>query len=198
MTRSSTFRTRPRRDTTSTRSCGLRRSARASRGFISTQAFGDSRSRIGTLAGLRARVPVLDRAPGVEDERELGRSAVPETAPTSTGMQPRAAVVGLEPAVGVEPPRRAWIRRAGRERPLDAAVLLDRLVGHARVVAEAAGGNALPFLERVGRRRPAGEELVADAERRRRVQEDVEVGRAPPRAARTARLTLLTRRSELV
>ena len=48
--RSSTLRMRPRRDTTSTRACGLRLSVRASRGFISTQAAGDSRSRIGTSA----------------------------------------------------------------------------------------------------------------------------------------------------
>ena len=55
-------------------------------------------------------------------------------------------------------------------------MLLDRLVGHARVVAETAGRDALPLVERVGRRRPAWKQFVADAERVGELEKDVEVG----------------------
>ena len=104
VTRSSTRCMRPRRETMSTRSCGFRRSARASRGFISTQAFGDSRSRIGTF-------PVLVRVCQCSTVRPVfstnGNSLFGCSGNGSQVHrdQPRAAVVGLKPSVGVEPAR---------------------------------------------------------------------------------------------
>ena len=73
------------------------------------------------LARLRARVPVLDGAAGVEDERIARRWAAPGTAPSPR----RSAWRGrrrLEFAVGVEA-RRAVRSRALGQRPLHRAVL---------------------------------------------------------------------------
>src|SRR6185436_9636394 len=66
--------------------------------------------------------------------------------------------------------------RTGWIGPLDAAVGLNRFVGHARVVAEAARRHAFPFLERVLGLRPPWKERVAAAELAGEIQEDVEVG----------------------
>src|SRR5688500_3894984 len=68
-------------------------------------------------------------------------------------------------------------------------MVLDRVVGHAGVVTQPSGRHALPLGERVGYRRPAREQLVADAKRFGQVEEDVEVGpRLTRRLARTIRL----------
>ena len=189
--------TRPRRDTTSTRSCGLRRSARASRGFISTHAFGESRSRIGTL-------PVFVRVCQCSTVRPVlstnGNSSFGCSGNGShvTGISCARPSSVWKPPSRIEPRASRPGRRAGRERPLHAAVLLDGLVGHARVVAQAAGRDALPLLERVRRRASSRERArrgtpSAPASSRKMSKS----GRASPGGA-TARFTLLTRRSELV
>src|SRR6185369_6027029 len=127
------------------------------------------------LAGLRSRVPMLDGAAGVEYERELFRWLLGVRLPRHRD-QSRAAIVGLKFAAGVETPRRCGIGVAGRERPLHATVLLDQFVRQTRVVAEPAGRDTLPFIERIPGLGPAREDLVADAERFGTVEEDVEVG----------------------
>ncbi len=50
---------------------GLQVQSRASRGFISSQARGDKPLEDRNLTRLGARVPVLDRSPGVQHERKF-------------------------------------------------------------------------------------------------------------------------------
>ena len=126
-------------------------SAAASSGCISTHASGASPSRIGDPAGLRAGVPVLDRAAGVEQQRELGRGRVADRLRLD-GAAPRARPSGsVEAAVGVEAGRAAERRRRRRRRarPLHAAGRVDALPGDAAVVARPAGRHPPPLLERV-------------------------------------------------
>src|SRR4051812_46313232 len=105
------------------------------------------------LAGLRPRMPVLDCATGIEYERKILVRLFGKRLPGRRD-QVGAATLGLEDALAIETTARAGIRIALTERPLDATVLLDRVIGHARVVAQAALRHALPLVERVTRFRP--------------------------------------------
>ena len=101
------------------------------------------------LGGLGAGVPVLDGAAGVEDEVELGVGLLGEWI-AGNGVETGASVFGGEDAVAVE-------RFAA---PLEAVGVFDLLPGEVRVVAHAAGGDALPLEEGVVCGRPAGVKFV--------------------------------------
>src|SRR6188474_1664487 len=117
---------------------------------------------------------MFDGATGVQHEWEVVVRLLWKWFPGAWD-QSRAAILGLELAVGVEPACFVIWQRPRRYRPLQAAMLLDRLVGHAGVVAETACGDPLPLFEGVPRFRPAGKDLVANTKRTGDAEEDVEV-----------------------
>ena len=119
-------------------------------------------------------MPVLDGASGIEHERELRIRLFGERFPRHWN-EPGTAVFGLEAAVGIETTRRTRIRRALGKRPLDAAVLLDRLVRHTRVVAEAARRDPPPFVEGILGNPPARKQLLLHVEHLGHGKKDVEV-----------------------
>ena len=119
VSRSSRLRIAPRRETTSTRSAGLSRSARPSLRVHFQPGRRRQVLQDGDLSGLGARVPVLDGAAGVEHERKFFVRLLGKRLP-ARGNQPRLFILGLKAAVFVEPARRRRIARAGRIRPLNA------------------------------------------------------------------------------
>src|SRR5262245_18549162 len=110
-------------------------------------------------------MPMCDRAPGIQDQWKGRRRCLGVRHPAGRD-ETCPAVVGLEAAVAVETPGRGCVGCAGRIWPLNAAVYFDRIVGHARVVAETSRGDALPFLEGVFRLRPGGKERLTTPEGR--------------------------------
>src|SRR5438046_1304077 len=105
------------------------------------------------LTGLGARVPVLDRASSIENEREFVVRLFRKRFPLDA-EQLGSAVLCLKTPVRVKTARDDFLRTM-RKRPLDSSMLLDEVIAHPGVVAESSGGNSLPLLECILRCAPA-------------------------------------------
>src|SRR6266851_7229940 len=111
----------------------------------------------GHLAGLRARVPVLDSSSRVENEWEFGIRLFGKGFPLDA-EELGLAVLRWKNPVLIEASC-FHFGAAYRERPLDSAGLLDPFVIHAGVIAEPARRNLFPFVECVLWPLPSGKEF---------------------------------------
>src|SRR5436309_2903159 len=122
----------------------------------------------------RARMPMLDGAACIQHERKVRVRLLRKGFPLDR-EKPRFSILRRESTVGVEP-RRLYFRGAGRIRPLNPAVALDKLVCEPGVIAEAARRNPLPLFEGILRLGPSRKKLAVAAELFCQTQKDVEVG----------------------
>src|SRR5438067_6869360 len=95
------------------------------------------------LSSLCARVPVLNRASGIEHEWKFAVRLFGEGLPLDA-EQIRLAVFGLKVAVAVQASR-GYLGCSRRKWPLYAAAFLDHLVIHSRVIAEPSRRHLLPL-----------------------------------------------------
>ena len=185
VTRTGTPSTMPRRDTSRTRSPAATPRRRASAGLTSTHPSGARCSRTPTRPVL-VRVcqcstvrPVLRR----NGKRSVTASAMGSGETHHSWARPSAV---WKHAVLVQPGRAADRRRRRGARPLHAALGVDAVPRHPRVVAQPPGRHPAPLHEGVLRALPPRVQRLPHPQRLPHGQEDVEVG--PGQAGRLHRL----------